>query len=241
MFIQLDEKTKKSMQKDGSCLKYFRSIGGIGMGLIALGAYLGGFVLVFGIFIGIMMDFLGLIPMAAGAGIVIAIVFCIPGYLLHKKKVDNYRNYYAKEVGYTPEKLDEFDREFAQGEVWLCTEERKLNKEAKVRGSLLMDKWCRLHTLPPLLATDICAIWWEKMPFFQGIQRDDSCFVLDANGAIYILTGKAEVAEILTREISKRNPRLITTRKFSYNGQNYDARNQTEEVAALYRSVCGRK
>lgn len=237
MLVKVDQQTKKSMEQDGSYLKFLRSTGGMGISLIVLGACFGGFIVVIGIAMGLIMEMPSLIAGFVGVGIAVAAVFGIPGFMVRKKRVDGYLDYFAKKSGYTVSELNELDAEFDQKEAVLFTPFNKLNKQAKLFASVFTERWANLPGIGIARARDIAAIWWEDEPYYKGVKRGKTCFVLSRDGKVFFAGVEENHVQEITSELVKRNPKVITVRKFHYNGQNYDALDQPEEVAALYRSA----
>lgn len=50
-----------------------------------------------------------------------------------------------------------------------------------------------------------------------------------------------ETANRIVSELLKRNPKMIASRKFTYQGMEYDAIEQTEAVINLYKSIVSEK
>lgn len=79
--------------------------------------------------------------------------------------------------------------------------------------------------------------WWENEPYYKGTKRGKTCFFLTHDGKIVLAGVEEHHMQEITSELVKRNPKVITMRKIDYNGQAYDALEQPEEVAALYRAA----
>lgn len=241
MLVKMDGQTKKSMKQDGSYLKFRRATGGAGIAMIVVGACLGGFIAFVGILLGLMMDTPSLIAPSVGIGIALAAVLGVPGYIIRKKRIDGYLDYFAVKSGYTVNELKELDAEFDQNEAVLFTPINKLNKQAKQFGGIFTDHWVNLPGVGISRAADIAALWWENEPYYKGMKRGKTCFFLTSEGKIALAGLEEGHMQEIASELVKRNPKVITMRKINYNGQAYDALEQPGEVAALYRAVSGGK
>lgn len=237
MLVNVDQQTKKSMEQDGSYLKFLRSTGGVGITLVVCGLCFGGFAAFVGILLGLMLDTPSMIPASVAVGVGLAVVFGVPGYILRKKRINGYLEHFAKESGYTVHDMSEFDAEFDRNEVVVFTAFNKLNKQAKLLAGIFTDHWVKLPGIGISRVCDIAAIWWEHEPYYKGTKRGKTCFFLRSNGEIVLAGVEEHHTQEITAELVKRNPRIITARMFQYDGQTYDVLEQPEEVAALYRSV----
>lgn len=238
MLVKADEQTKKSMEQDGSYLKFLRATGGVGITLIVVGACFGGFTAFVGVLLGLMLDTPSLIAPSVGIGVALAAVFGVSGFMMRKKRVDGYLDYFAAKSGYTVNELKELDAEFDRKEAVVFTPMNKLNKQAKLLGGIFTEHWANLPGIGISRVADIAALWWENEPYYKGTKRGKTCFYLTRDGKIVLAGVEENHMQEITSELVKRNPKVITMRKINYNGQNYDVLEQPEEVAALYRAVC---
>lgn len=241
MLVRVDEQTKKSMEQDGSYLKFLRATGGMGITLIVVGACLGGFTAFVGVLLGLMLDTPSMIAPSVGIGVVLAVVFGVPGYMVRKKRVDGYLDYFVAKSGYTANELKELDAEFDRKEAVIFTPMNKLNKQAKLFAGIFTEHWANLPGFGISRVEDVAALWWENEPYYKGAKRGKTCFYLTRDGKIVLAGVEEDHTQEITSELVKRNPKVITARKINYNGQVYDALEQPEEVAALYRAACGGK
>lgn len=244
MVVTADDKLKSSLIRDKSHLKYTRSYGGAGAGLMALGSML----IVMGVLIGamiIMMDmtFQGIV-IAVGSGIVGCIPFVI-GFFMKTKRTNSYMDYYVEKSGYSREMLEEFDREFAEGGVVMLTPSRTLTTVGKREAALVTDHWLKMPYMLPLCYSglhrveDMAAVFYEKKPRINGRTYDPLLFTVTRDGVMYYCKSpSSEFSEALIQEMTRRNPGIITTRNITVDGTDYDCVTQPKEVAALFRAAC---
>ena len=243
MVVTADDKIKSSLMRDGSHLKYTRSYAGAGAGLMAGGFMLG----VMGALIGAMLFFMdmmfqGLVVVAISC--VIGAIMVVPGVLMKAKRLNAYMDYYVERSGYSREMLEEFDREFANGTVMLFSPGRTLSTENKRDAAVLTDHWFKLPYMLPLKYSglhrveDMAAVFYEAKPYINGQKYDPLLFTVNSSGeGYYCKSPNREFAESLVSEIAKRNPGVITVRKITVDGKNYDCVTQPAEVAALFRAA----
>lgn len=236
MVIKINDDFRKNGMRDGSNLKSDRGIGGIGAGMIALGICL--VVIGSAIFCATMMAdmlFAGivvLVPCAVLGGFI-----CAGGVILRAKQLNSYLDYYVKRTGYTKEELEDFERETLQEDTVILTDKKKLNKEACKSAGIVTTHWfkgpCFGYTL--IKIADIAAIWHDNNGYYQGSARGPIIMIVRSNGTVEWFTADADLGQEVIAEIEKRNPVTITVRNFGYQGRQYDALKQQQEVAAIYR------
>ena len=243
MIVQMDEKLKREMSREGSHLKYTRSRGGAGAGLIAAGVCF----IVIAIMLAVALyTILGLSAVAVllAGGLVLGAVFIVPGVFLDKRHTAGYMKYYVKKSGYAEAELNEFDREFLNGEAYVACLDKKLTKQSKFDSGIITNNWFKLPLMMPIKYSglyrivDVAAVFFEAKPIVNGERLNPTLFVVDNRGDGMTVSMKENVGNEIVREISKRNPRAVTTRRISYNGKDYDALYQYQEVAGLYREIC---
>lgn len=239
----VDEKLKHKMMKDGSHLKQTRTCGGLGAAVTASGIC---FVVTGVLFMAMMVMAEMLSGGLVGGGIFIALgaIFIVPGYYLSKKHFNSYMAYYQKKSGYTEEVLKEFDAEFQNGEVILISNRRNLNKGAINRAGIFTTHWFKLPFMIPVRysglyhAEDIAAIWYQDtFVRVEGMECWKALAVLDCHGKLVFLDYDVNTTSEIVEQLVKRNPKVITSRRFSYQGIDYDVISQPTEVAALYQSI----
>ena len=77
---------------------------------------------------------------------------------------------------------------------------------------------------------------YEPKPYINGQKYDPLLFTVNSSGeGYYCKSPNREFAESLVSEIAKRNPGVITVRKITVDGKNYDCVTQPAEVAALFQ------
>ncbi|MBT9780124.1 hypothetical protein GPL15_27035 [Clostridium sp. MCC353] len=243
MIIQMDEKLKKEVSRDGSHLKYTRTKGGAGAGMIAAGVCF--------IVIGIMLvaalstisDMTALMILLAGS-VVLGLLFIVPGIFLNKRFQAGYMKYYVKKSGYSEEELNNFEREFQTGEALLINPAKKLTKQSKFESGIITRNWIKMPYMMPLKysgiyrTVDIAAAFYEKKPVVNGEPLNPTLFIVDSRGDGVTMTMDETTGNEVIQEIAKRNPKTVTVRRFTYNGRNYDSLYNYQEVAELYREIC---
>lgn len=245
MIVTMDERLRKKITKDGSHLKYTRTIGGIGMGLIAVGMCLFVISVLTGSFL---IHFFGLkvLFFSMGIGLVFCGIFMIPGILLRKKKMNHYLNYYIKKSNYTEAQLQSFEQEFQNPAALFINPYSRLNNAAKMHCGILTEHWIKLPYMTPVIYSgiyrlvDIAAMWFEEKPYVNGNLLKPSMFVIDSVGRTIHYAMKKDCATELIKEMAKRNRNLITVRRFSVDNQEYDAFKEPKKVAELYRIACSK-
>lgn len=239
----VDEKLREKMTKDGSHLKQTRAIGGAGAGMIAAGICFAGIGVLFAIMMG-MANMLSGGLMLGGICIAIGAILGIPGYYLKKKRVGSCMAYYTKKSGYTEAALKEFDAEFQNGEVILISNKKKLDKRGIIEAGVLTKHWCKFPFMMPMSYSaiyhvdDIVAMWYQDTYVqIEGVDIMGALVMLDCHGKLTGQPCNKAMTQDLIEQIAKRNPKIITTRKFVYENMNYDVISQSKEVVALYKAI----
>lgn len=240
MAAPLDSKFIKSNTTDGSYLKQCRSKGGGGLTLITLGAMFTIIDLFFGILLGIYIGLSSgqiLVVFCVAAAFVVILI--VPGVLLHKKRIASYLDYFSRKSGYAPEQLTEFDREVLSHDSVMVNLYGSTGKKASSFNGVMTAHWCKFaaNSNEIFRLVDIAAIWFDPKPFIDNQLCDPSLLLIDSRGRLTRFFAREAPAEDIIAEMSKRNPKAITVRKFIYGEQEYDAQTMPEQVAALYRSV----
>lgn len=244
MVATADKNLKNSLMREGSHLKYTRSYGGAGAGLMALGFCLAICFSMLGAMLFFMdMMFQGIVLITGSC--VFGSVLVVIGLLLKIKRTNKYMEYYVSKSEYPKEMLEEFDREFADGNVILCSPSRTLSTTGKREAAIITDHWFQQPYMLPMKYSglyrveDIVAIFYEQKPNIKGEIFDPLLFTVTRNGeGYYYRSYSPEFSETIIREIAKRNPGVITVRHITVDGRNYDCATQAEEVAALFRAAC---
>ncbi len=109
MRMTLESGLQKKVNKYGSVLKAYRTMGGAGAAIIGLGIML----IACGAFVGALLAIVKII-----GGIILFIVMAISGVILipignkiHTKRVNNYLEFFQQDTGYSVEELQQADRE----------------------------------------------------------------------------------------------------------------------------------
>lgn len=244
MVTLVDEKLRNMMTRDGSHLKHTRTIGGWGAGAIAGGACFIGIGVLFAAMM-VMGDLVSFGLALGGVCIALGIILIIPGYYARKKRINDYMKYYQKESGYTEEALKEFDEEFQKGEAILISKRKRLNNIARRDAGIFTKNWFKFPFMLPMVYSglyhvdDIVAIWYQATYVqieYTWVKK--GLIALDCHGK-FIISHKYKEAMALEiiEQLVKRNPKVITSRKFSYQGVDYDVIQQPNEVVALYQSI----
>lgn len=246
MIVEMDGDLKAKLSKDGSHLKYTRTKGGAGAGIMAVG----GFFLAIGLIFGILLVMIDNMPAAAlmiGIGIVLGGGILFLGFQMKKKMISSYMEYYKKNSGYTEQELIDFDREFMNGKTLFLNPNKKIDDNAKLVGGILTDHWMKLPYMISVKysglfrVSDIAVACYLIKPVVEGYRhKNNKLLIVSKMGddGVFNLNNE-EVGNKIVEEITRRNPKVITVRNFSYNGVNYDVIHQPKEVARLYSEICG--
>lgn len=244
MILSLTDSRKKKLTKDGSVLKYLRSVGGGYKGCFA-----GGLVLVFSaLFLAVLF-----IPVGLGAGgIVFAGLFGIPGICLivfgltaQKRKVQSYLSYYQKETGFDVDEIQQIDREIMAPTTVTVgyMSDRTRRREPEV-GCFITDH----HFIMPMLMgnsyikriSDIVAVAYsEEIPGINGYKYGLLFLSRTDNSVGYNAELTKEACLETIQALSKRNPSIITHQKFLYEGKKYNLLDNWQDIVQLHREVCG--
>ena len=243
MIVLADEKLKNRMTKDGSHLKQTRSSGGAGAGLITASACFAGI----GILFAVMMAMAQMVSgglVLGGISLAIGALMIIPGSILKNKRSNGYIEYYRDKSGYTEEALKEFDAEFKNGEAMLVSNKKNLDKIAIRDAGVFTTHWFKFPFMMPIHYSglyhveDIAAIWYQDTFVRVGTaELMDVLVAIDCHGNMVRCNTNRATSEEIIEQFVKRNPKVITSRKFTYQGTEYDALLQPEEVSALYQSI----
>ncbi len=243
MVSMVDQNLRSKLTKDGSYLKHTRTIGGIGNGLIVAG----GWIIGIGVLFAAMIALVGVVMRGLVAGGIVAAIGGIimgMGYHLKNKRVNDYLTYYQNKSGYTHEALKAFDEEFQNGEAVLVSRSKKMDKRSLAMVGIFTKHWFRVPTALPVQYSglyhveDIVAIWYQgSFVKIGNVECMNDLVALDCNGKFIVPRCDAAMTEEIISELVKRNPKVLTKRKFTYEGKEYDVVLQPQEVIALYQSV----
>lgn len=233
------KQVNKDIIIDGSVLKGIRGVGGWSKGIIALGITF----LVIGILLG---GFAMLATIRAGLftiGVLggPALLLIIAGKASQKKKVKNYLDYYEKESGYSREEIMKADQELsAENALVIGAIEREVSKKVPIIGCVISQNYIvmvRIMGEGQLRRIEDVALaaYSQKIPGINGykwglvyISVGDKEYQIDAR------MDKEACAEIIGT-LAVKNPWLITTSSFAYEGKQYDVIEDGQAVVKLYK------
>ena len=234
-----EEKLRQKMQIDGSVLKYMYSVAGVGLGLIAMGGMC--------IFIGILLG-VALYGVIETNAVILAAVIIVPsillillGSFLQKRRVNHYQKAYEKQAKLTPAQIHEAEEEFKQqGTVLISFEKSKSTNSLKKMG-FITSHYLKFpgpnQALFPL--QNMVACFYTKKYLCQdgGYDRALVAYTDDGDlGVLYKDPPEKACLEMIDA-IAAHNPLIITDHHFSYEGREYDAVRQPEEVISLHRRM----
>lgn len=233
---------QKLVNKHSSVLKAYRSQGGGGAGMAA-----GGWVL---LVCGILLGGVCLL-VTTRAALVTGGAFGIPGLLLvllgkskHKKRVNNYLDFFQKETGYSVEELQQADRELAgPGAVTIVSKTNRAKEEVlfMITDHYFMSVWpvmgCYLVKLDDIVA----AFHSVQIPGIDGYReglhvisrqdiskpgRKNPYTKKEYEGFTNSLMGEQRNASVpcleAVEEIASRAPHVITNQNIMVNGMHYN-------------------
>ena len=243
MRMELDKSLRKKTAKYGSLLKAYRTVGGFGLGAVAGGIIL----IVCGILIGLTFG----IAFKVDAGIVFFLVFAVPGliiaplgYVFHKKRVNNYLEFYRKETGYSEAELYEADRELMGSDVVVIG--GKSDNRGKLAAYMITEhyflsiqpvKGCYISKLDDIVAAfcsdEIPGIGGYRLNLFIITRQDTKMPGIknEYTGKFYrgfenvVMSNTRYTQEIsmeVIAELVKRAPHIITCQKIAVNGVPYN-------------------
>lgn len=236
-----DDKLKQKMQMDGSVLKFMYSVAGLGLGLIAMGGMC--------IFIGLLLG-AALYGVIETNAVILAAAIILPGVLLiflgrflQKRRVNGYLNAYEKKAHLTQAQLHEAEKEFMQPGTVLLSFEKSKSKNSLQKMGFITSHYLKFPgpnlALFPL--QDMVACFYTKKYLCQDGGYDRALIAYASDGDLtFFYDSPPEKASIeLVEAIAAHNPLIITDHHFSYEGKDYDAVRQPEEVIALHLRMRG--
>lgn len=142
----------------------------------------------------------------------------------------------AKDSGYSKEEIMEFYQECRQPDSLLLSLTAQPSRETDfIKVGYLTKNWLRLpdriyHGVMRL--ADLAVIWYEEsaLPGY-----DPGIFVVKSDGTLLYVKCKPDVGEEIVEVVAGKNIKSITSRCFSFEGENYDAFQNPQKAAALYR------
>ena len=244
MKAEMTKDLQKKVDKYGSVLAAFRSQGGGGKGLAAGGIML----MICGLLFGIPLMFVKVI-----GGLVVLAVFAVPGLAMllpglamDRKRQAGFMEYYQKETGYSPEELQEADRELLRGDAVkiVCKTDRNGGRPETafmITEHYFLSIWpvkgCYLRKLDDIVA----AFYSDGVPGIGGYRHN--LFVITRqdtreNGVENVFTGKRyqgfengqlvnqkncrEICDEVIAEMVARAPHIITSQYIAVKGVRYN-------------------
>lgn len=240
--MEMDKNLRKKVRKYNSVLKAYRTQGGLGLGMFALGIMLA----VIGILLGLPML---LVNPKAGMGFggvmaLIGFLIALPSYMKHKKRVDSYLDFFQESTGYSAAELQAADRELMSPDAVkiTCTTDRGRKETVFfITEHYFLSAWpvkgCYLKKLDDVVA----AFYSNQIPGINGYRQN--LFVISRQDIQKegiqneytkkqyrgfenaILTNKSDCQQICMKvldEMTKRAPHIITSQNISVKGMRYN-------------------
>lgn len=175
--------------------------------------------------------------MAVSAGcVILGIVLTGFGVKLITKTGASVAEMTAKDSGYSVGEIREFYTECRQPDSLLLSLTMQPTKEKDFdKVGFLTKNWLRLpdrlfHGVMRIV--DVAVIWYEEsaLPGY-----DPGIFVVKSDGNMLYVKCVVDVGKEIVEVLTGRNPRSIATRRFKFEGKEYDAFQDPQKVAELYR------
>lgn len=158
------------------------------------------------------------------------------GVKLTMKIGDSLAEMTAKDSGYSKEEILEFYNECRQSDSLLLSLIPEPSREKDVTNvGFLTRNWLRLPGWiyrGVMRITDVAVIWYEEsaLPGY-----DPGIFVVKSDGEMLYVKCKADVGKEIVDVIISRNSKTIPMRCFGFEGEDYDAFQNPQKAADLYR------
>lgn len=143
----------------------------------------------------------------------------------------------AKDSGYSKEEILEFYRECRQPDSLLLSLTPQPSKEKDFGNvGFLTKNWLRLPNRlyqGVMRISDVAVIWYEEtaLPGY-----DPGVFTVKSNGEMLYVKCKSDIGAEFVEAIAGRNPGSIPVRCFAFEGERYDAFQNPQKAADLYRA-----
>lgn len=143
----------------------------------------------------------------------------------------------AKDSGYSKEEILEFYRECRQPDSLLLSLTPQPSKEKDFGNvGFLTKNWLRLPNRlyqGVMRISDVAVIWYEEtaLPGY-----DPGVFTVKSNGEMLYVKCKSDIGAEFVEAIAGRNPGIIPVRCFAFEGERYDAFQNPQKAADLYRA-----
>ena len=240
MVFEPESSLKRKMAKNGSVLQYMHSVAGAGKGLIAMGIMLIG--------IGAMLTAALFNMMGAERAMVMALVIMAPSVLLivlgifmQKKREREWVSSYMKKTDMKEQDLRQIDQEFKQPGIVLLSLDNGKDANSLKKMGFITSHYLKFpgpnQALFPL--QNMVACFYTKKYLCQdgGYDRALVAYTDDGDlGVLYKDPPEKACLEMIDA-IAAHNPLIITDHHFSYEGREYDAVRQPEEVISLHRRM----
>lgn len=228
-----DELRERVMLKEEELLQRKKGKNeGLGVLILAIAAI--GFGIANSAFLGVMYESDKTCTIVSIACIAVGVILVALGIYLMCKLMPSEAEDRAKNNGYSIEEVIECNRECGDADTLLISEDEKLKKISYFDTGIITENWFKLPKVTSYIIirwSDIAAAWHDP----GNIAVD----VIKSNGDYFsIMAEKRAFGEEVMSVITQKNPMTITTRKFSFEGRNYDALKQSKEVAELYCAQC---
>lgn len=235
-----DDKLKGKMAKNGSVLQYMYSVSGAGKGLIAMGAML------IPIGVGLAAALSGTLGTQSAVLVAAAlggpgILLLILGVLLQQKREKGWLQAYAKTSGFSEQEVLQADQEFRQpGTVLFSFDKGKDTNSLKKMG-FITSTYIRFPGTAPFLrhVNDIVACFYTKKYLCRdgGYDRASVAYFTDGENGVLMDSPPEKASLEIVEAIEARNPMVITSHHFTYEGKTYDAVRDADEVVALHKRL----
>ena len=144
----------------------------------------------------------------------------------------------AKDSSYSTEEILEFYRECRQSDSLLLSLTPHPTKEKDfINVGFLTKNWLRLpgrlyHGV--MRISDMAVIWYEEsaLPGY-----DPGVFVIRSDGNMLYVKCRPDVGTEFVEALTGRNHASITARRFTFNGNDYDAFQNPQKAADIYRKI----
>lgn len=145
----------------------------------------------------------------------------------------------ARDSGYNAGDILEFYRECHQSDsLLLSLTPQPVKDKDFTKVGFLTKNWLRLPNWiyqGVMRISDMAVIWYEEsaLPGY-----DPGIFVVKSDGMMLYVKCKTDVGREIVEALAGRNPECITARCFTFEGSNYDAFQNPQKAANLYRGKC---
>lgn len=241
MVFTPSDKLKNKMTIDGSVLKYMHSVSGAGKGLWA-----GGIVLAAA---GFLLAVLLVGTLELPKALLFGAIFLAPGVLMivlgismQKRRMNNYLSSIAKRMEMSEEELRQVEREFLEPGTVLLSFDKKKDKNSLKKMGFLTAHYVKMpgnnlvfQYIQPI--RDIVACFYTDKFLCNDGGYDKVMMIYSTQMACRWDEPNPKAAAEIIQAIEARNPMVITTHHFTYEGKQYDAVRGAEEVVALNKRL----